>query len=135
MIDEEGGVLVGVNIGIAASPADVWAAMADVGRWPEWNDRIGAADLHGPLAEGSLIHGRTTGKEIDSRLLRIEEPSRIERDGTVGAMKGLHDREPAPDGDGAALRIVESMSGGAASEDPGAMTGQLRVMLHAWGSA
>ena len=133
MIDATAPVLVEVGIHIDAPPAAVWAAMADVGRWPAWNDRIDDAELRGPFAEGSVIHWRTTGMEIDSTLVCVEEPRRIQWDGTVGGIRGLHDWELRPDGNGTAVRIAESMSGGAASEDPEAMTSQLRSMLQTWG--
>lgn len=133
MIDEQAPVIVEVKISIDASPAAVWAAMADVGRWPEWNDLIDSAELRGPFAPGSVIHWRTTGMEIDSTLVRVEEAHHIEWDGTSGGIRGLHDWELRSDGDGTALRIAESMSGGAASEDPEVITGRLRSMLQTWG--
>lgn len=37
----------------AASPAQVFAVLADPGRWPEWNAGVLRIDMHGPFAEGT----------------------------------------------------------------------------------
>jgi hypothetical protein len=37
----------------AASPAAIYALMADVGSWPEWNDGVRRIDLDGPFATGT----------------------------------------------------------------------------------
>ncbi len=51
------------SIRIAASPADVWAAMVDVERWPAWApqfERLERLDA-GPLASGSRVRVRPKG--------------------------------------------------------------------------
>ncbi len=51
------------SIRIAASPADVWAAIVDVERWPAWAsqfERLEPLDV-GPLAQGSRVRVRPKG--------------------------------------------------------------------------
>ena len=41
------------EVEMAADPETVWAVMADISRWPDWNPDISAATLHGPVRPGT----------------------------------------------------------------------------------
>lgn len=56
-----------VGVVCAASIPEVWARLADIPRWPDWNPACAAAHLDGPLVAGArmrlrLIHPR--GREF-----------------------------------------------------------------------
>jgi hypothetical protein len=43
------------EVEMAADPETVWAVMADISRWPDWNADISAATLHGPVRPGTSL--------------------------------------------------------------------------------
>jgi len=67
---------------VAAAPGqDVWARLADIPRWPDWNPACLEAEIEGPLAPGSqiglrLLHPR--GTQFWTRpVLTDVEPERL----------------------------------------------------------
>ena len=58
---------------IAAGAGEVWAVMADIGRWSCWNPEIRAAHLEGPLAPGATVRWRSRPGTITS-VLRVVDP-------------------------------------------------------------
>jgi uncharacterized protein YndB with AHSA1/START domain len=56
------------SIDIAASPTAVWAALADVERWPTWASQFERIERReaGPLALGSKVRCKTTDRQDTS---------------------------------------------------------------------
>jgi len=98
----------------------IWAAWADVERWPEWNGDIEQIKLNGPFAIGSTI--AMTPKGQDTVTLRLAELTEGEEftdeadlDGTV--IRTLHRLEKL---DGDRLRVVYRLQAtGPAAEHAG----------------
>ena len=132
MIDRSASVVVDTQIDITAPPATVWAALTDVDRWTDWNPLIDEARLDGPLAVGSVIHWRTTGLTLASKLVTVEPGRAIGWDGTDQGIRGLHDWRIEPAAGSVRVFVSESMSGGAASADPAKMQADLQTMLGTW---
>ena len=72
---------------IAASAADVWAVLSDVGRWSCWNPEIRSARLEGPLAPGTLVQWRAGPGAITS-VLRVVDP--LKELSWTGSTMGIH---------------------------------------------
>lgn len=62
------------EIETAASPQAVWGLWANPARWADWNDRIAAAELDGPLVEGARarIRFRHSPRALDFAVTRLE---------------------------------------------------------------
>ena len=84
-----------------ACPEAIWALWADPARWPDWNDQLESAELHGNLAVGTeaTIKFKRGGK---MRFTVVElEPGRLFTDEAKlpGCRFGHEHRvEPAPGG-------------------------------------
>lgn len=131
-IDRGAPVVVETVITIDAPPAEVWRALTDVARWPEWNEFIDSATLDGPLAVGSTIAWTVGDMDIRSRLTRVEPGRGLDWEGTDGVTRGLHSWRLVPEGEGTRLLNAESISGGPANEQPEASTARLTQFLNAW---
>jgi len=54
------------EIEMAADPETVWAVMADIGSWPDWNPDITEATVHGPMQTGTTFDWKSgPGHHID----------------------------------------------------------------------
>lgn len=81
----------------AASPARVFAVLADAGRWAEWNAGVAAIELHGPFAAGtSAVMVFPGGAALPFRLTWVEPG------------KGYEDLTEMPD-DGVAVRVRHTL--------------------------
>jgi hypothetical protein len=93
-----------VDVEIDASPDEVWAVLADVERWPEWNASFESAQRvdDGPLAMGSAVSLKQTGgKERDWTVARVEPGRAFDLGFTVAGLvpAGLcHEIEALPSG-------------------------------------
>lgn len=132
VIDRNAPVVVKTAITIDAPPAEVWRVLADVARWPEWNELIGSATLEGPLTAGSTIAWTVGDMDIRSRLVAVDVEQGLDWDGLDGDTRGLHSWRLVAEGEGTRVTNVESLSGGSADAQPGAVTEQLTQFLNAW---
>ncbi len=59
-----------LTLEIARPPAEVFAALTDLDRIPEWQESAVESRCDGPLAEGARIHERrrAMGRELESEL-------------------------------------------------------------------
>jgi hypothetical protein len=78
------------EIEMAADPETVWAVMADIGRWPEWNPDITAATLHGPLRPGTSFSWRSGPGTIRSVLQVVERPTELSWTGRTMGIPAIH---------------------------------------------
>lgn len=60
---------------IAASPAAVWAVLADIGSWPEWTPTFESVEVaHERLATGSVVTIKQPGRRrMRYRVSRVQE--------------------------------------------------------------
>jgi hypothetical protein len=78
------------EIEMAADPETVWAVMAEIGRWPEWNPDITAATLHGPLRPGTSFTWRSGPGTIRSVLQVVERPTELSWTGRTMGIPAIH---------------------------------------------
>jgi uncharacterized protein YndB with AHSA1/START domain len=99
------------SIDIAAPPDVVWAVMAAIDRWPEWNPEVKSAHLEGELSEGATFRWKTGPATITSTLRQVDPPSRIVWTGKTFGIKAIHVWNIEPLGSGARVRTEESWDG------------------------
>ena len=110
-IDFNAPVAAASQIEIAADAATVWDVLANVERWPEWNQDVKAVAVDGPIDVGSVFRWKTSAGTITSTFKTLVRPREI---GWVGRTLGITARhvwrlEPA---DGRTIvRTSESFNG------------------------
>jgi hypothetical protein len=93
-----------VDVEIDASPDEVWAVLADVESWPEWNASVESAQRldDGPLVIGSAVRLKQSGgKERDWAVSRVEPGSALDLGFTVAGLMPMslcHEIEALPSG-------------------------------------
>lgn len=91
------------SVETTASRQEIWAAWADVQRWPAWNSDIVAIDLEGPFAQGSRITMTPFGSDpVELRIAEIAEGSRFVDEAQLGGttIRTTHEILEAASGDG-----------------------------------
>lgn len=126
-------VVVEMQVEIAAAPAEVWAAMIDVGDWHAWNAMIDTAELRVAAEPGAVIHWTTSG--IYDR--PAPDPRRPRSCAGLGRVRHRHERTShswrfEPNGSGTMVNNSESMSGGFASKNSAEMKRLLTLMVDNW---
>jgi len=99
---------------IAASPDDVWAALADAGSWPTWDSGVEAVE--GTLAEGQKITIRSSaapGRAFPVTVTAFEPFRRLVFSGgmPLGLFRGERTYTLTPDGAGTVFRMREEYTG------------------------
>lgn len=101
-----------LQIEIAASPATVWAVLADASSWPSWQKNIESVALVGPLAKGTRFRWKTGGTSIDSQVQLFEPGRRLSWTGKAMTAKAIHVWELQPeDANRTLVTMKESMDG------------------------
>lgn len=65
------------SIEIAASPEEVFDALATVANWPGFRADVTQAETDGPAAPGRGFTWRANGLPVESRFAIVERPSRL----------------------------------------------------------
>ncbi len=128
-VDKSAPVNCRAETAIAAAPEAVWAALAGVAEWPEWNNEILAARLDGPLEVGSTVHWQAGGMDIQSRLVRVDPCRQLIWNGTHGA---VHVWTLSGEEEKTTVTNEESISEGPALDAADAVTAQLQAFLVRW---
>ena len=133
-IDVEAPVISHRRLLIPAPCTTVWAAHADVSRWPEWQSDIIAASINGPFAVGSTITWSTSGiaEPIPSIIYAIEPQHRTLWGGPAMGITGIHEWRFSDVEGGTLVETNESWSGGPVEADLAMMQALLDASLDAW---
>ena len=134
MIDTGAPVISRRSLLIPAPRAAVWAAHADVARWPEWQSDISTASIDGPLAPGSIITWVTKGisEPIPSTIYAVEAERRTLWGAPAMGIDGIHEWRFTDAKGGTLVETEESWSGAPVDADPATMQGLLDASLDAW---
>lgn len=98
------------TVDIAAPPAQVWAVMSDLARWPEWTASMTSVTPlgQGPLAAGRTVRVKQPKLAAATFVITDWRPERgfdwITRSAAVTAV-ARHDIEPTPDGSRVTLAV------------------------------
>jgi Polyketide cyclase / dehydrase and lipid transport len=92
---------------IASSIDEVWAYLADVGRWPEWAPTVLAGQVRGggPLQPGSWVDQRAKlmfglSRSRSQEVTMVEPPTAVAFAGPMGTSTARWGMELKPAGDG-----------------------------------
>lgn len=97
---------------IDAPPPVVWAVLADLRTWPEWNPDVGSLDLDGPLAPGSEFRWTSGGVRIRSTIREVAQEQRIGWTGQAPlGIQAVHTWSFEPEAGGTRVRTEESFEG------------------------
>jgi uncharacterized protein YndB with AHSA1/START domain len=111
-IHEEAPVKAQLQIEIAASPATVWAVLADVSSWPKWQTQIESVAAAGPIDKGTRFTWKTGGTTIESQVQLFEPERCLSWTGKALTAKAIHVWELQPESGGRTLLMMkESMDG------------------------
>ena len=84
---------------ITASPEKVWAVLADVATWKEWNAGVGAIEIEGPFSTGVWFSMVLPDNEvIRSQLIDVSAPLHFVDATWIGetVVRVTHSIEPLP---------------------------------------
>lgn len=99
---------------IAATPAQVWAVLADAGSWPSWDS--GVAGVEGRVAPGERVKissEAAPGRAFPVKVTGFEPGRRMEFTGgmPLGLFRGVRTYTLTPDGSGTVFRLREEYTG------------------------
>lgn len=100
------------RISIKAPPAKVWAILADIQHWPEWQHDIEETSIQQRPAAGVPFRWMTKGGRIHSRIVLFEPMRRMAWTGHLLIFHAIHvwTVEPLPDGE-TSVMTNESLAG------------------------
>ena len=78
------------SIEIDAPVGNVWNILANINRWPEWNDDIKSAKLEGKLQPGTVFKWKSGPGTITSTLQAVEPGRLIAWTGQTMGIKAVH---------------------------------------------
>ncbi len=97
---------------VDAPPPLVWGVQADLAAWPAWNPDVGAMDLRGPLAPGTVFRWKGGGMPITSTIEEVLPERRIVWTGRAPlGIRAVHVWTFEPEGTGTRVRTEESFDG------------------------
>ena len=99
------------QIDIRAKPEVVWAVLADIDNWPNWNPDIKEAKLTGGLKVGSVFRWKSGPGTITSTLEEVEPPREIGWSGRSMGIIAVHVHRLEPSAEGTRVHAEESFDG------------------------
>jgi uncharacterized protein YndB with AHSA1/START domain len=99
------------EIQIAAPPEAVWAIMADLSGWPEWNSDVKSMTFEGPLEPGSTFRWRSGSTSLVSTLNVVDGPHEIGWTGVTMRIHAVHVFRFEPSNGGTLASSAESFRG------------------------
>ena len=111
-IDDHAAVKASSEIFIAAPTDKVWNLLVGIDAWPKWHPNISAANITGPVKEGTEFKWTTGGTKIASRLALVKPDEELAWTGTALHVTAIHvwQLRAAPNG-GTLVSTKESMHG------------------------
>ncbi len=98
-------------IEIDARPEQVWQALVDVERWPQWNPDVKSVSLDGPLVEGATFRWKAGMSTITSTVVRLDSPHLIAWTGNTLGIRAFHVWRLEPNDVRTLVRTEESYEG------------------------
>ncbi|HOT97079.1 MAG TPA: SRPBCC family protein [bacterium] len=89
----------------------VWNILANLEKWPEWNDSVKAMDLQGNVVPGTEFRWTAGGMKIRSRIEQVDPPRRIVWSGRTMGIRAMHSWTFAEEKEGTKVRTEESFEG------------------------
>lgn len=89
-INREAPVVAEADIEIDARPEQVWQALVDVERWPQWNPGVKSVSLDGPLVETATFRWKAGMSTITSTVVRLDSPYLIAWTGKTLGIRAFH---------------------------------------------
>ncbi|MCB9649148.1 MAG: SRPBCC family protein [Deltaproteobacteria bacterium] len=89
-IDRAAPVQATAELVIEAPPEVVWATLADIASWPEWNPDVARAALNGALAAGTTFSWKAGGMAIESQLVAVMKPGTLGWTGRTFGTRAVH---------------------------------------------
>jgi uncharacterized protein YndB with AHSA1/START domain len=100
------------EVTVPASPTKLWAAIADIRRWPEWNPGIQRTEHDGRLTPGSPFMLKPEGgPQVQMTIVAAEAPSRFTDLAHLPLAKMRTDHEFIAEGTGTRIRLTLEVSG------------------------
>lgn len=97
---------------LVAAPRDhVFAVLADVERWPDWQPTVSRAVLDGPMAVGATFRWTAGGSRITSTVTALQAPDVIAWTGRGPGVRAIHVWRFTEIEGGTLVHSDESMSG------------------------
>jgi uncharacterized protein YndB with AHSA1/START domain len=110
-IDQNAPLAARREIFINMPPEKVWAVLADIAHWPEWQTDIASVKLEGEVRPGTVFRWKASGLNITSTLRDVEAPRRIGWTGDSLGMKAIHNWTFEAQESGTRAITEESLSG------------------------
>jgi hypothetical protein len=110
-INEQAPVKSTKELKIEATPEVVWALIARVGSWPDWNPAVSKAKLEGDFAPGSVFRWKSGGSGIVSTIHDVDRPRRACWTGQAFGTKAVHVWTIEAVGAGSLVKTSESFDG------------------------
>lgn len=89
----------------------VWSILANLEKWPEWNDSVKEMHLQGEVIAGTEFRWIAGGMKIRSRIEEVDSPSRIVWSGRTMGIRAIHSWTFAAEKNGTKVRTEESFEG------------------------
>lgn len=111
-IREDAPVKASLEITIHAPVEKVWRVLTDVSNWPTWQADITAAEIAGPLREGTVFSWTAGGTRIQSRIALVQPYEQFAWTGKAYMAKAVHVwKLERLSGDQTIVKTEESMQG------------------------
>jgi uncharacterized protein YndB with AHSA1/START domain len=110
-VDRAAPVVVTTSIHVDAPIDTVWRLLADIGRWPTWNQAVKQVTLEGPVQSGLGFRWKSGPGWIRSTLLALESPTTIAWSGNTMGIKAIHTYRLTEAGGGVDVETEESWDG------------------------
>lgn len=96
---------------IQASPEHVWAVLADINQWPNWNPKISRASLEGQVEVGAKFQWKVNGASIRSVLHTVEPQKAFGWSGVTFGGSAIHNWYLESKNGHTLVKVEESMEG------------------------
>jgi uncharacterized protein YndB with AHSA1/START domain len=111
LVDERAPILVRAEIVVDADPEGIWALLADIPTWPEWDPGIREARLDGELTVGTTVRWASGSGRMTSRLTAVEPNRRLAYSGRSMGLRTRQCWTIEPRESGATVSVEASVGG------------------------
>jgi uncharacterized protein YndB with AHSA1/START domain len=99
------------SITIDAPAERVYAILADINKWPNWQSSVEKAEMEGPAAEGKKFKWKADGLKIKSKLHTVHPASEFGWTGRIWWITAVHNWTFEEKGGKTTVTVEESLSG------------------------
>ena len=110
-VNREAPVVEAAEAIIEAPIEEVWRVLADLEKWPAWNNSVSKIRVNGPIEVGTSFEWVGGGFKIFSRLEEVAPPARIGWTGKMLGIRAVHVWALQAEGPGTRVRTEESFEG------------------------